>query len=98
MTNAGEATVDSARGAAGTRPFVQVSGLRKTFDGTAALQGVGFEVALGRTVSLLGPSGCGKTTMLRSIAGLETPDAGRISIGDTTVFDSERKNDLPSEK
>ena len=49
-------------------------------------------------MSLLGPSGCGKTTMLRSIAGLETPNAGRISIGDTVVFDSERMIDLPSEK
>ena len=36
--------------------------------------------------------------MLRSIAGLETPNAGRISIGDTVVFDSERMIDLPSEK
>ena len=50
--------------------FVEVTGLRKSFDGTAALQGVSFDVALGTTVSLLGPSGCGKTTVLRSIAGL----------------------------
>jgi ABC-type Fe3+/spermidine/putrescine transport system ATPase subunit len=79
-------------------PFVQVTALRKSFDGTPALQGVGFEVPLGCTVSLLGPSGCGKTTMLRSIAGLETPDEGRISIGDTVVFDSERRIELPPEK
>src|SRR4051794_36658075 len=41
----------------------------------------------GQTVSLLGPSGCGKTTTLRSIAGLEVPDSGRISIGSKTVYD-----------
>ena len=39
-------------------------------------------------VTLLGPSGCGKTTTLRMIAGLETPTSGKISIGDTVVFDS----------
>ena len=78
--------------------FVEVAGLRKSFDGTMALQGVSFEVALGTTVSLLGPSGCGKTTVLRSIAGLETPEAGRIRIGDTMVFDSRRRVNLASEK
>ena len=40
-------------------------------------------------VTLLGPSGCGKTTTLRMIAGLETPTEGKITIGDTVVFDSE---------
>jgi ABC-type Fe3+/spermidine/putrescine transport system ATPase subunit len=37
---------------------------------------------------LLGPSGCGKTTVLRSIAGLIAPDAGRIAIGDAVAFDA----------
>ncbi|MGN1067071.1 MAG: ABC transporter ATP-binding protein [Candidatus Fimimonas sp.] len=41
-------------------------------------------------ITLLGPSGCGKTTTLRMIAGLETPTSGRITIGDTVVFDSEK--------
>jgi iron(III) transport system ATP-binding protein len=77
--------------------FVEVTALRKSFDGTMALQGVSFDVALGTTVSLLGPSGCGKTTMLRSIAGLETPNAGRIRIGDTAVFDSEGRVNLSPE-
>jgi iron(III) transport system ATP-binding protein len=69
--------------------FVEVTALHKSFNGTMALQGVSFDVALGTTVSLLGPSGCGKTTVLRSIAGLEKPDAGRVRIGDTVVFDSD---------
>jgi iron(III) transport system ATP-binding protein len=49
-------------------------------------------------VSLHGPSGCGKTTVLRSIAGLETPDAGRICIGDEPVFDSAQRLNRPPEQ
>jgi iron(III) transport system ATP-binding protein len=80
------------------RPFVRVRGVCKSFDGISALQNIDFDVPLGSTVSLLGPSGCGKTTMLRSIAGLETPDAGSISIGDALVFDAARTINLPSER
>ena len=98
MTKVNEGTVVSDRSAAAIRPFVKVSGVRKGFAGTVALQGVSFDVALGSTVSLLGPSGCGKTTMLRSIAGLENPDAGSISIGDSVVFDSEQQIDVTPEK
>ena len=49
-------------------------------------------------VTLLGPSGCGKTTTLRMIAGLETPTSGRIEIGDTVVFDSEKGINIPANK
>ena len=49
-------------------------------------------------VTLLGPSGCGKTTTLRMIAGLETPSSGRIEIGDTVVFDSEKGINVPANK
>ncbi|MDO8597085.1 MAG: ABC transporter ATP-binding protein [Sulfuricaulis sp.] len=84
-------------GRPGASAFVEVTALHKSFDGTMALQGVSFDVALGTTVSLLGPSGCGKTTMLRSIAGLEMPSAGRIRIGDTVVFDSEGRVNLAPE-
>ena len=49
----------------------------KTFsDGTRALLPTELTVETGEIVSLLGPSGCGKTTLLRIIAGLETPDSG----------------------
>jgi len=78
--------------------FVRVTAVRKAFGSVPALQGIDLDVPLGCTVSLLGPSGCGKTTMLRSIAGLETPDAGCISIGDTVVFDRDHMIDIPSER
>src|SRR3972149_2719640 len=82
----------------GATPFVSVAGLRKAFDVVVALEEGSFDVALGATVSLLGPSGWGKTTVLRCLAGLETPDAGRISVGGSVVFDSERLIDGPPEK
>jgi putative spermidine/putrescine transport system ATP-binding protein len=56
---------------------VRLSACGKTFgDGTVALQPVDLEIAGGETLVLLGPSGCGKTTLLRIMAGLESPDAG----------------------
>jgi len=71
-----------------------VRDLIKSFAGSArsdrvqAVDGVSFEVAQGEFFTLLGPSGCGKTTTLRSIAGLERPDEGFISVGGRVVLDS----------
>jgi putative spermidine/putrescine transport system ATP-binding protein len=66
---------------------VKIAACGKTFgDGTRALEPVSLDIARGETVVLLGPSGCGKTTLLRMVAGLETPDTGgRISFNDTDV-------------
>ena len=61
--------------------ILKVEGLIKTFKDVKALDNVSFEFEKG-ILSFLGPSGCGKTTLLRSIAGLEIPDAGAISIAD----------------
>jgi molybdate transport system ATP-binding protein len=51
--------------------------------------------AAGGTLALVGPSGGGKTTILNMIAGLVTPDQGRIAIADALLFDSERGVNLP---
>ena len=66
---------------------VEITGLTKTYPGGArpAVRDVSATVADGELVVLLGPSGCGKTTLLRMIAGLETPDAGTIRIGGRDV-------------
>ncbi|MHA4815549.1 ABC transporter ATP-binding protein [Streptomyces aculeolatus] len=53
-----------------------------------ALRGIDLEVGRGQFHTLLGPSGCGKTTLLRSIAGLERPDSGTITLAGTTMFSS----------
>ncbi len=98
MTNVGTMAAHAARSEGNGNPIVRVSEIHKSFGSVVALQGINFDVPLGSTVSLLGPSGCGKTTMLRSIAGLETPNAGRISIGNAVVFDSEQTINLPSER
>src|SRR5919109_466765 len=61
--------------------ILRVEGLTKYYKDVKALDYVSFEFDKG-ILSFLGPSGCGKTTLLRSIAGLEIPDAGTISIAD----------------
>ncbi|HEU0161318.1 MAG TPA: ABC transporter ATP-binding protein [Rhizomicrobium sp.] len=60
--------------------FLSVSAISKAFGGTPVVDGVSLEVARGEFFALLGPSGCGKTTLLRMIAGFETPDSGGITI------------------
>jgi iron(III) transport system ATP-binding protein len=72
---------------------LQVENLKKqyvSFEGKpgGGVLGVAFDIAEGELFTLLGPSGCGKTTTLRAIAGLETPDTGRILIGGREMFDS----------
>jgi len=63
-----------------TQPLIRIEGVSKTFGDTAAVDGVSLEIGAGEFFALLGPSGCGKTTLLRLLAGLETPTAGRIVI------------------
>src|SRR6266508_2661721 len=60
------------------QPLVRFEGVSKRFSGAAAVDGVSLDIYEGEFFALLGPSGCGKTTLLRLLAGLERPDAGRV--------------------
>jgi len=64
---------------------IRLDGVTKRFGDVAAVRGADLDVRGGEIVALLGPSGCGKTTLLRTIAGFERPDAGRVEIGDRAV-------------
>ena len=74
----------SSSGSAAAR-HVSIDGVRKSFGDTLVLRGIDLAVEEGKSLALLGPSGCGKTTLLRLIAGLETPDSGEITVGDTVM-------------
>ena len=69
---------------------VELAGLRKSYADVTVLDDFSLRANQGELVTLLGPSGCGKTTTLRCIAGLETPEEGRIEIDEAVVFDSAR--------
>ena len=66
---------------------LHATGLEKDYGAARAVDGVDLDAHPGEFVSLLGPSGCGKTTSLRLIAGLERPDAGRITLDGRDVTD-----------
>ena len=63
-----------------TAPFIKVDGITKKFGGFTAVDQVDLEIFRGELFSLLGASGCGKTTLLRILAGLETPTSGKVWI------------------
>jgi len=64
---------------------ISLRGLRKSFGAVAAVDGIDLDIADGEFFSMLGPSGSGKTTVLRMVAGFETPTEGRILLGDQDV-------------
>lgn len=60
--------------------IIEIKGITKVFDGVTVLDDLSLGIKRGQFVTLLGPSGCGKTTLLRLIAGFETPTEGEIFI------------------
>ena len=70
------------------QPMISAESVSKRFGAVVAVEDATLEVGRGEFVALLGPSGCGKTTLLRLIAGFETPDSGAISVAGRTVAGS----------
>jgi spermidine/putrescine ABC transporter ATP-binding subunit len=68
---------------------IAVRDLTKRFGSLVVVESASFEIGEGELFTLLGPSGCGKTTLLRLIAGFNTPDAGEV------LFDGRNVNDVP---
>jgi iron(III) transport system ATP-binding protein len=79
-------------------PEIHVDNLVKQFGEQRALDDVSFRVKEGELFTLLGPSGCGKSTTLMSIAGFQTPEEGRIAVGDETFFDAGRRVSVAAER
>lgn len=77
-----------------TRGAVALEGVRKEFGSFTAIPELTLSIEPGQLVTLLGPSGCGKTTVLRTLAGLESPTRGRIIIGgrDVTRLPANRRD------
>jgi iron(III) transport system ATP-binding protein len=77
-----------------------VEDLHKTYhskdESVIAVDGVSFEVPAGSFFTLLGSSGCGKTTSLRSVAGLEQPTQGKITLGGQVVYQHGRRKNVPT--
>src|SRR3569833_3350275 len=67
------------------QPLLRIQGVVKTFGSFRVVDGVSFDIRAGVFFALLGPSGCGKTTLLRMLAGFESPDEGRILLGNQDI-------------
>ncbi|WP_290687310.1 MULTISPECIES: ABC transporter ATP-binding protein [unclassified Haematobacter] len=77
---------------------LKITNLVKAFGAVTAVDNVSLTVNEGEFVTLLGPSGCGKSTTLAAIAGLDRPTSGRISLGETVLFDGTSNAFLPPER
>jgi ABC-type Fe3+/spermidine/putrescine transport system ATPase subunit len=64
---------------------IDLSNITKSYGGLPVLKGCSLAVEKGQVMTLLGPSGCGKTTLLRTLAGFVTPEAGRVVVGGSDI-------------
>lgn len=78
--------------------MLEIRHIVKTFEGHRVLDDLSLEIRQGEIFTLLGASGCGKTTLLRILAGLETPDQGRVYFQGQPWVDSPGKTSLPPQK
>ncbi|MBQ3214277.1 MAG: ABC transporter ATP-binding protein, partial [Clostridia bacterium] len=67
--------------------IIKINNVTKVFDGVTVIDDMTLSIKRGKFVTLLGSSGCGKTTLLRMIAGFETPTSGKIFIENQDVTD-----------
>lgn len=72
-----------------SKTVLELQEITKSFSGTPVLNGISLKAEQGEFITLLGSSGCGKTTTLRIIAGLETPDSGRVLLSGKDMTDTE---------
>ena len=75
-------------------PDIKLEQISKNFDNQEVLKGIDISIKSGEFITLLGPSGCGKTTLLRTLAGLERVDSGKVWIdgADMTYAESKDRN------
>lgn len=77
---------------------IELKEINRFFGNDFQIKNLNMTIESQKFTTFLGPSGCGKTTILRMIAGLETPDEGEIWFNDKCVFSSRRNINLPPEK
>ncbi|WP_020578851.1 ABC transporter ATP-binding protein [Actinopolymorpha alba] len=101
MAHSTTAAEAAESGSSAPTPHVRIRNLVKRFrrrqgaGDVVPIDQVSLDIARGELLVLLGPSGCGKTTLLRSVAGLERPDEGSITIEGVEVFASARRLFVP---
>ncbi|MDQ1403344.1 MAG: hypothetical protein QOG03_1660 [Actinomycetota bacterium] len=80
------------------RPIISIAGVRLSFGGVAALDGVDLEVPEGQIVGIIGPNGAGKTTLFDCISGFRRPDSGSITLHGSPQGDVELTSRAPYER
>ncbi len=91
MADGGKAAQEAATNE--KSPLVRFEAVTKRFGSVVAVEALSLDIGHGEFFALLGPSGCGKTTLLRMLAGFETPTEGRILLGGEDIVPFRRTDD-----
>ncbi|WP_394249555.1 ABC transporter ATP-binding protein [Arthrobacter pityocampae] len=90
MTAQMQSAPPAETGTAGAPPALTLEGVTRRYGSFRGVESLDLAIPAGELVTLIGPSGCGKSTTLRLVAGLERPDAGRITVAGEVVADRSR--------